>query len=270
VTGRDDSPLSEELEELQAALEASRRAAEVVMPYFREGVEISYKADQTPVTEADREAERVIMEVLSAHFPGYNILGEESGFRDKGADKTWIIDPIDGTKNFIRQIPLFGIEIGLLSADQFSVGVSNMPAMDEILCADIRNGSLCNGMPARVSTISKLEQASVTFSGINLLHLQDREQAFLDVVRKVYRVRGFGDAFSFHLVATGRFEAVVQSRVNIWDVAGLVAIIEAAGGRCTDWEGRPFARESKSIVASNGLIHNELLEVLNEREKSTT
>lgn len=249
--------------ELRAALEASERAREVVMPHFTGGVKIEYKADETPVTVADREAEAVIRKTLSTHFPDYNLLGEEEGFQDKGSNKTWIVDPIDGTKNFIRQIPLFGIEIGLLSGEQFSVGVSSMPAMNELLFADRRNGSFCNGKPARVSDIASLSQSAVTFSAINHLHKMNREQAYLDLARRVYRIRGFGDAFSFHLVATGRFEAVAQTRVNIWDVAGLVAIIESAGGICTDWEGKPFGRHSRSIVASNGKIHDELIEALN-------
>jgi histidinol-phosphatase len=249
--------------ELRTALEAARQAAEIVMPYYTGGTEVEYKADQTPVTVADREAETVISKLLREAFPDYSILGEESGLDDKSSQHLWVIDPIDGTKNFIRQIPLFGIEIGLLSADRFTVGVSNLPAMNEIAYSDLENGAFCNGKPARVSEINRLEDASVTFSGINILHEKNREQAFLDLVRQVYRVRGFGDAFSFHLVATGRFEAVVQSRVNLWDVAGLVAIIEAAGGRCSDWSGRPFGRGSDSIVASNGKIHDQILEVIN-------
>jgi len=250
--------------ELDAALEAATRAEAVVMPHFTREVEIEYKADESPVTVADREAERVIMESLSARFPDYNLLGEETGFHDRGSEHTWVIDPIDGTKSFIRQIPLFGIEIGLISGRNFSVGVSLLPAMNEILYADGKNGAFWNDLPAKVSDIARLDAASVTCAGVNALHKQGREQAYLDLVRQVYRIRGIGDCYAFHLVATGRFEAVVQARVNIWDVAGLVAIIEAAGGRCSDWEGRPFGRESKSIVATNGKIHDQILAVIND------
>ncbi len=251
--------------ELQAALAASRRAAELVMPYYTGGVEVEYKPDATPVTRADREAEQTIIEELTKHFPDYAILGEESGSHEKESPKTWIIDPIDGTKNFIRRIPLFGIEIGLLDHDQFTTGVSNMPAMNEILYAAREDGAFCNGTTARVSRTGTLKEAAITFSGLNLLRTRGHDTAFHELAETVYRVRGFGDAFSFHLVATGRFDAVVQSRVNVWDVAGLVAIIHAAGGRCTDWEGRPFSKESKSIIASNGLIHDQVIAILNAR-----
>ncbi len=247
---------------LKTALLAAQRADKIAMMYFREGVAVETKSDQTPVTAADREVERVIIETIKKDFPEHGFLGEETGKSSNSSDYVWIIDPIDGTKNFIRNIPLFGTQIALMHRQKLVVGVSSMPAMGELLySAD--SAAYLNGRPVRVSDIVDISQAAISFAGLNRFPDHVKPVRMFELFKSINRVRGFGDCYPFHLLATGRLEAVVQSYIHIWDIAALVAIIEAAGGKCTDFAGQPIGISSTDLLASNGKIQDELLGFIN-------
>ena len=246
---------------LKTALLAAQRADEIAIKYFRDGVSVEIKSDQTPVTVADREEERVIIETIKRDFPDHGFLGEETGKSSNSSDYVWIIDPIDGTKNFIRNIPLFGTQIALMHKQKLIVGVSSMPAMGELLYA-ADNAAFLNGKPVRVSDVSELARSAMSFAGLNRWPEQIPQAELLNLFGSIDRVRAFGDCYPFHLVATGRLEAVVQSKIHIWDIAALVAIIEAAGGRCTDFAGNRIRIDSTNLLASNGRIHDQILDYL--------
>jgi len=246
---------------LKTALLAAQRADEIAMKYFRDGVSVEIKADQSPVTVADREVERVIIETIKNDFPEHGFLGEETGKSSNASDYVWIIDPIDGTKNFVRNIPLFGTQIALMHKQRLIVGVSSMPAMGELLYA-ADNAAFLNGKPVRVSDISELARSAISFAGLNRWPEHIPQAKLFNLIGRIDRVRAFGDCYPFHLVATGRLEAVVQSMIHIWDIAALVAIIEAAGGRCTDFFGNQIGIDSTNLLASNERTHDQILDYL--------
>ncbi len=244
------------------ALKAAAAAEPEIMRLFREGTSVELKADESPVTIADRGAERAIKSVIADRFPDHGFVGEEEGTSNRHAEYLWIVDPIDGTRNFIRGIPLFGTQIGLLHAGKVILGVSNMPAISELMLGYEATATL-NGAVTRVSSVNKLSEATISFAGLNRREGQLKTENLLALIDATLRVRAFGDCYAFHLVASGRIEAVVQPYINIWDIAALTAIIEAAGGRCTDFDGNPIGLNSRCILASNGHLHDEILDRLN-------
>lgn len=250
---------------LAVAREAARAAREIALHYFRTEVRVEMKADQSPVTVADKEAEAAIISVIRSHFPDHSFLGEESGQTGpSGGQKkafTWIIDPIDGTKNFIRQIPLFGTEIAVMAGDEIIAGVSLLPAMDELLSAAKGHGAFLNDLPIRVSTTGELSSAAISYYGYEKDVRWDRVAA---LSRNVAYVRGFGDCYSYHLVASGRIDAAFEPRIRIWDIAPFAVIIPEAGGMVTDEAGEPIGLTTRSIVASNGKLHPDMLRTLSK------
>lgn len=247
--------------ELQVAIEASRRAEELVMRYYQSDIAVEKKADSTPVTIADREAEALIKNILHKHFPNYGFLGEETGKTNGASDYLWVIDPIDGTKNFVRHIPLFGILIGLMHKSDCVLGVSNVPGMHEKLWGQQGAGAFMNDKPIRVSDVASLRESMISLSGIKNLAALGDGHGLMALIEQAARIRAFGDTYPYNLVASGRLEAVVEVGIKIWDIAAPVAIIEAAGGKCTDIEGKPITTETTSIIASNGKVHEEIIRI---------
>jgi histidinol-phosphatase len=249
---------------LTVALEAAKHAAGVIMKYYNDRVEVQIKDDLTPVTQADQEGEQAIIDVIKSYFPKHDFLGEESGQSKGRSSYTWIIDPIDGTKNFVRRIPLFGTQIALMKNDQLILGVSNLPAMQELLYAEKGVGAFLNDTPINVSEVSDLSSAQVSIGGLNHFDQIDQMEGILRVVRATARIRGFGDAYAYHLVASGRIEAVIEAKIRIWDIAALSVIIEAAGGRCSDIQGGAINTDIKTVVASNGKVHDAIVKCLKQ------
>lgn len=247
--------------ELTVALEASQRAAEVVMRYYARDVRVEQKADASPVTIADREAELIIRKILQKDFPVYGLSGEEFGTTPEVTPAQWIIDPIDGTKNFIKGIPLFGILIALLHGGKLELGVSNVPGMKEIMYGQRGLGAFLNDTPVHVSAVAQLSDSMVSIGGLNHFAKIGKAESLLKVMAAPARVRSFGDAYAYHLVASGKFEAVVEAKVDFWDVAAPAAILEAAGGMCTDIDGHPLTESSHTIIASNGKVHEEIVKL---------
>jgi histidinol-phosphatase len=245
---------------LEVAIAAARAGGEVALRYFRTGLQIEYKGDRSPVTRADRETEQRIVEVLTSAFPDYGIFGEEFGER-QGAGARWIIDPIDGTKNFIRGIPYFAALIALEEEGEITAGVVYAPASGDLLYAQKGRGAFDGDGPIRVSQTAALRDSMVVFGGLDVFRRAGLWSGFERIVRASGRQRGFGDYFGHTFVARGQAEAMVELELKPWDMAAIKIVVEEAGGRFTDFRGQATIYGG-SALASNGLVHAELLEML--------
>jgi histidinol-phosphatase len=244
---------------LQVATDAAYAAGRRTLAYFNTRLDVELKADNTPVTCADREAEEMIRKTILRHFPTHSILGEEGGIHDGDKMYRWIIDPIDGTKSFICGVPLYGVMIGIEVSGRPQVGVVYMPAVDEMVAAASGLGCRWNGREARVSTVSKLADAVISSTSIMTAHA--RSDAFETIAGKVKLVRGWGDCYGHCLIATGRAEVMLDPRMNPWDCAPLIPIMEEAGGHYTSWRGERTIYGPDG-VSTNGALHREVLDIL--------
>jgi histidinol-phosphatase len=247
---------------LTVALEAANAAAEVIRHYYRDGVEVSLKPDATPVTRADVESEEVIRRVIGAAFPDHGFYGEETGSRGLDSEYLWLVDPIDGTRSFVRGYPFFSTQIALMHHGEIIVGVSSAPAFEEIAWAQRGQGAYLDGHRCRVSKLASLAEAAVSSGNLRTLASGPRWADWAKVVRGVARIRGYGDFYHYHLLAAGRIDAVVESDVNILDIAALSLIVEEAGGKFTDLDGRPLTLTTTSVLAGNPAIYAAVAELM--------
>jgi histidinol-phosphatase len=247
---------------LRTALEAASAAADVIRRYYQRNLKITIKADKSPVTEADIETEKIIRSIVSARFPDHGFYGEETGRSAMDADYVWIVDPIDGTKAFIREYPMFSTQIALMHRGRLIVGVSSAPAYGELAYGEIGVGACLNEVPIAVSGVDKLESAALSTGNLKTLATGPRWPAVGRMIGRLSRIRGYGDFLHYHLLASGRIDAVIESDVNILDVGACAVIVEAAGGRFTDLEGQPMALDSTSVLATNGVLHPAVLAAL--------
>jgi histidinol-phosphatase len=245
---------------LEAAVEAARAAGRVASKYYRGGFEVTLKPDDTPVTQADREAERVITEILARTFPEHGFLGEEFG--GAGSTETrWIIDPIDGTKNFIRQIPLWATLIALEEHGEITVGVVHNPITGDLYTARRGAGAFLNGERLRVSREDDLRRAFLVHAGLSPVRQAGRWTEFMRLVDATHRQRGFGDYVGYGLVAEGKVELYAELDLKPWDLAPCKLLVEEAGGRFTDWDGTPTIYTGTAL-ATNGRLHEAALALL--------
>jgi histidinol-phosphatase len=247
---------------LRTALEAASAAADVVRRYYQRNLKIRIKADKSPVTEADVETEKVIRSTVSARFPDHGFYGEETGTSAMDAEYVWIVDPIDGTKAFIREYPMFSTQIALMHRGRLIVGVSSAPAYGEVAYGELGIGAWLNDAPIAVSGIDTLESAALSTGNLKTLATGPRWPAVGRMIGRLSRIRGYGDFLHYHLLASGRIDAVIESDVNILDVGACAVIVEAAGGRFTDLEGQPMTLDSTSVLATNGVLHSAVLAAL--------
>ncbi len=248
---------------LHAAIAAARAGEEIITRYYQHQIEITLKPDQTPLTIADIETERAIKDVLKEAFPTHGFYGEETGADDLDAAHLWLVDPIDGTKSFVRRYPFFSTQIALMENGRIILGVSNSPVFAELAHAEAGGGSYLNDQPLGVSELRSFAEATLSFGNIKTLAGdQQRWSALAKLVNRFNRTRGYGDFYHYHLLAAGKLDVVIESDVNILDVAALSVIVEEAGGRVTDLEGQPLGLDSTSILASNGHLHEQVLEAL--------
>lgn len=249
---------------LSVAMEAARLGGERTLKYFNAGVEVETKADNTPVTRADRESEAVIRTRIAKTYPDHAILGEEGGSTSGNMDYQWIIDPIDGTKTFIRGVPFYGVLIGVEVRDKPSVGVIYLPALDEMVSAATGCGCQWNDRPARVSGISNMREATLLCSCVAMA--EERSDAWGRLVSATKMQRTWGDCYGYVLVATGRAEIMVDPVMNLWDCAPMLPILEEAGGRFTDWKGEATIR-GKDSVATNAALQLQVSEILKSEKR---
>lgn len=245
--------------ELKAAIEAAEAAARVIRGLYQRNLAVITKADKSPVTEADVKSEEAIREVLSKHFPQYGFYGEETGQHDMGAESVWLVDPIDGTKSFVRECPFFSTQIALMRAGRLVLGVSCAPAYDEFAWAERGEGAWLGQRRIHVSRVDAIESAILSSGNLKTLASDGARWArYGALVARVNRIRGYGDFVHYHLLARGALDAVIESDVNILDIAALTVIVEEAGGTFTDLEGEPVGLATTSVLATNGLLHGPL------------
>jgi histidinol-phosphatase len=247
---------------LEAAKAAAQAAADVIRYYYRTQLEVERKADDSPVTRADVESERAIRSLLESRFPGHGFYGEETGRSDRDSEFLWLVDPIDGTKSFVRQYPFFSTQIALMHQGRMLVGVSSAPAFGELAWAAAGKGAWLDGQRIRVSDIAAIERASISSGNLATLASGERWSRWGGIVARADRIRGYGDFYHYHLLASGRIDAVVESDVNILDVAALSLIVAEAGGHFTDLEGADVDLHTTSVLATNGVLHAPILDAL--------
>ncbi len=245
--------------ELQAALDAAEQAAGIARSLYQRNLEVRIKADKSPVTEADVRCEMAIREILEERFPAYGFYGEETGARDEGAECLWLVDPIDGTKAFVREYAMFSTQIALMRRGEIVLGVSSAPVYGELAYAERGGGAYLNGKPMSVSDISALESAALSSGNLKSLATGTQWTRYGKLVARVNRIRGYGDFLHYHLLANGKIDAVIESDVNILDIAACAAIVTEAGGRFTELDGAPITLRSTTVLATNGRLHEPVL-----------
>ncbi len=242
-----------------AAVDAGR----ITLRYFQSAdLETELKADDTPVTVADREAEALLFDRLLGEFPADAFLGEERGDRPGTSPYRWIVDPIDGTRSFVQGVPLYGVLVALVDASgEPLIGVAHFPALDETVSAAKGRGCRWNDRPARVSDTRTLDEACVVFTGLETVAEGDANAAFDAVSRRARLVRNWGDCYGHILVATGRAEVMLDPVLSDWDCAALLPILEEAGGSFTDWRGARTVF-GKSGISTNARVRAEISHLL--------
>jgi histidinol-phosphatase len=243
------------------AVEAAEKAGQLAFRYFDSAINVEWKSNQTPVTVADREAEQLLRETLLGRFRGDGFLGEESGEQPGESGFRWIIDPIDGTRSFVRGIPIWGTLVGLEYRGEQIAGVACVPALRQTFRALRGDGAYRDQRRIRVSDVGRLEESQVFHSLLTWFMKSGVKDGFLNLVGRTQRQRGIGDFYGFLLVAQGSGELMVDYGVSPWDVAALKPIIEEAGGRFTDWDGKPTIHRPDTL-ASNGRLHDEALALI--------
>jgi histidinol phosphatase-like enzyme (inositol monophosphatase family) len=253
-------------ERLELALAIAREAGNITLRWFRrDGLAVDRKADDSPVTVADRESEAYLRRRINEEFPHDAILGEELGEQPGSSGMRWILDPIDGTKSFIHGVPLYGTLIGLECEGQCMLGVIRLPALNECVYA-VRGGGAWVTVgeepprPALVSTRASLADGLFLTSEVKSFDQIHRRDAF-DRLQDICRLgRTWGDCFAYAMVATGRAEVAIDPLMNVWDAAALAPILEEAGGTYTDWEGERTIYSGNGL-ATNGRVLEEVLAV---------
>ena len=251
-----EEPVDQDL--VDFAVDAAQRAGQITLEWYQQrGLSVTAKSDGSPVTEADYAVERFLRSEVSAAYPGDTIRGEEEGDWAGRTGRTWVIDPIDGTKAFAQGVPLYATLLALVDDRGPAVGVICLPALDECVWAGRGRGAHWDGAPCRVSGRSSLNGSYICTSGLSYWP----EHALARVRASGARVRTWGDAYGYALVATGRAEAMVDPECCDWDVAPMSVIMAESGGRFSDTAGDDEWR-SGSAVATNGLLHEDLLACL--------
>jgi myo-inositol-1(or 4)-monophosphatase len=249
---------------LKAIQEIAIKAGGLIKRMAAEGPKVTHKGPVDLVTQADIEAERLIIEELRRLFPGEGILAEESG-GDSGAETLWVVDPIDGTTNYAHGFPVYAVSIGLLVKGRSSLGVVYDPNLDEMFAAQRGFGTTLNERPIRVSSVSRLDQALLA-TGFPYALRDDSEKIVADFARVAVVAQGVRRPGAATLdlcnIACGRFDGFWEVGLRPWDTAAAALIVEEAGGRITDYADRPFDHFKAAAVASNGFLHRQLLEIL--------
>jgi len=245
---------------LDAAVDAARAAGRIALKYFRGGFEVARKPDDTPVTQADREAEQAIVEILGRAFPDCGVLGEEFGGRGT-KEVRWIIDPIDGTKNFVRGIGIWATLIALEERGEVTVGVIHNPVTAELYTARRGAGAFLNGERIRVSDVAELGRAFFVHAGLGVVRKGGHWDGFARLIDATDRQRGFGDYMGYGLVAEGKAEIYAERDLKPWDLAAPKILVEESGGRFTDFAGRTTIYTGTAL-ATNGRLHDAALALL--------
>ena len=247
---------------LETACAVTWEAGRAALKYFQTSVEVELKEDQSPVTVADHEVEQILHQGLLAAFPQDGFLGEERGEQVGTSGFRWVVDPIDGTKSFVRGVPLFGSLVALEDpSGEIVLGVANLPALDELTGAARGEGCFLNGRRVRVSGVESVAEATVSFTSVDSFKRTGNAPALEAIWKHAGLLRGWGDCYGHLLVASGKIDAMLDPVLADWDCAALLPILEEAGGTFTDWSGTRTYK-GKSGVSTNGKIAAELQALL--------
>ncbi len=234
--------------------ETAYLAGRITLGYFNTNLKIDYKADESPVTAADKKTEEFIRGRIERKYPNHAVIGEEFGEKNfPGSGHRWFIDPIDGTKSFICGVPLYSVLLGLEIDGVIEAGVVYFPALDEMISAANSLGCWWNGRRSFVSAVDDLSKATVAFTSPSFIEQYNRSQEWNRLINATYYQAGWGDAYGYLLVATGRVEVMLDPVMNVWDCAPFPPILKEAGGYFGDWNG------NKTIYAREGLATSEKL-----------
>lgn len=252
---------------LAAALDAAAAASDLIRRAYRGNFQVEYKADASPVTEVDVAAEQLIKSRLQARFPDHGFYGEETGRSDADSDYLWLVDPIDGTKSFVRGYPMFSVQIALMHRGGLVLGVSSAPCWNggagEILHAEKGQGAWLDGQRLQVAGTAAIDKTTLSTGNLASLAREPAAWARLGgLIPRLQRIRGYGDFVHYHLLASGRIDAIVESDVNILDIAALTVIVREAGGVFTDLRGAPVGLATTSVLASTPALHASLLDTI--------
>ena len=251
---------------LEFATQTAYEAGRLTLGYFgTEAASPELKADDTPVTVADREAEKLIRDSIGGRYPNHTVLGEEYG-EVEGADSDlrWILDPIDGTKSFVRGVPLYAVLIGLEIQGVCEVGAAYFPAIDEMVCAASGEGCYINGRRTQVSKTQSLDRGIACFTDAATFDDRGRDAAWKRVLSAADESRGWSDAYGHALVATGRAELMLEPVMNPWDCGPFPPILREAGGYFGDWSGNETIYADEALSTTRTLLP-EVLRLLEDR-----
>ncbi len=246
---------------MEAAVAVAQLAGGIALGYYHSALSVETKSDGSPVTIADRAAEQGAREWIEARFPSHGILGEELGVVRPDARRRWILDPIDGTKAFVRGVPLWGTLVAVTEGDTVLAGAAFFPVVDEVICAAPGLGTWWNGTRARVSAVARIEEATVLTTDERFRTDLARRETWSRMAARAAVSRTWGDCFGYLLVATGRAEVMADGIMSPWDAAAVMPIIEEAGGVFTDWD-RNVTAFGGSAVATNAALAEEVRSLL--------
>src|SRR3989338_2420545 len=250
---------SHQSRELETAIIAAKAGAERALRYYGKEIDISVKTDKSIVTIADKESEDIIKECILSCFPNAKFVAEESeGSRSE--KEFWIIDPVDGSRNFSKGIPIWSALISLCRDGEIILGVCYYPLLDILVYAEKGKRSICNGKKLQVSTVSKISYAYVTLGSPKRF---DNKQIIINLIDSCSAVRCPDSNYSSCLTAMGKVDAVIDSYGQIWDIAPFKVIIEEAGGKLTNWQGKRWSIKDVGYIATNGILHKKVLELVN-------
>lgn len=248
---------------LSVAIKAAEAGGQVAYSYFKKIPKITYKPDNTPVTKADIEAEQAIRKIITKNFPDHGIIGEEVENTNPKAKYQWVIDPIDGTKSFVRGIKEWGVLLALLEDDKPIIGVYNSPATDEIFCCQKNKGTYLNGKRTHVSKVKDLSKSFIVHSSLNHFKDHNKINNLVELTNCVQGKRGTADCAGINLVLKGNADINISGRGSIWDYAAPAILTEEAGGKFSNFSGQ-FSLTTDTGIFSNGLIHKQVLNILNK------
>ena len=243
------------------ATELAWNAGRVTLRHFQTDLVAEIKSDNSPVTIADRESERLMRQMIEARYPHHSILGEEEGETRPGASFRWILDPIDGTKSFVAGVPMYAVLVGLERDGVPVVGAVAIPPLGEMLSAAQGEGCLWNGRVARVSQTARLSDAVISTTDVMHMAEYGRGDAFTRLSGRARMLRGWGDAYGHILVATGRIDVMMDAVMSPWDCAALVPVLQEAGGTFTDWQGTTTIYGG-GAVSTNGALFDEVMQAI--------
>jgi histidinol phosphatase-like enzyme (inositol monophosphatase family) len=249
---------------MQAAAELAKHAGSVALGYYRPGIAAEIKQDGSPVTQADRAAERAAREWLARRFPGDGVMGEEFGEEASLAQRRWLIDPIDGTKSFLRHVPLWGTLVAVEENGVVVAGAAFFPVVDELLVAARGEGCWLNGGRCSVSAVASLTDATLLTTDDLFPENETRRDAWARLASRASVTRTWGDCYGYLMVAAGRAEIMIDDITSAWDAACMQPIVEEAGGVFTDFRGNhtPFGG---SVIATNRLLADQVRQIMNDR-----